>query len=183
MGARRGSLSARRQLAQSWPVSPSSPSSSIRSARLADRRRGNSHRYVTGAEAPLRSTSDTRSGPLRPEWALLNEVGTERENDRVGPIGRPELRDEGLHGLLDGVLGEDHRPSDLLVRVPLGEVLEELQLAGAQGVLRRSLRGPFRCGGRELGPTVEAARKRPRDRLLARSTAAGRLGERARLPR
>src|SRR5260370_14996565 len=107
MSAHRDALSPRRQLAQSWPVSTSSPSSSVRSARLADRRRGNSHGSVTGAEAPLRSTSDTRSGPRGPDRTSLNEVGTERQDDRVGPIGRAELGNEALHGLLHGVLGED----------------------------------------------------------------------------
>src|SRR5438093_5865017 len=62
------------------------------------------------------------------------------------PIGSTELRDEHLDPLLDGVLREDHRASDLLVGVTLGHVAEQLELARRQRLvcrffLGRSIRG------------------------------------------
>src|SRR5439155_14775352 len=50
----------------------------------------------------------------------------------MGPVGRPELRDERLDPLFHGVLGKNHRARDLLVGVALRQVAKELELAGRQ---------------------------------------------------
>src|SRR5206468_4909462 len=55
------------------------------------------------------------------------------------PIGSAEFRDEHLDALLDGVLREDHRASDLLVGVTLGHVAEQLKLARCQRLVCRFL--------------------------------------------
>src|SRR5438105_14517077 len=100
----------------------------------------------------------------------------------MGPVGRAELRDERLAGLLYGVLGQHHGPGDLLVRVALGEVLEELELPGAQGVLRRGRR-TFRprAVATDFRRVVEPARERPGDGLLDQVHGVVRLGECRRL--
>src|SRR5688572_16717248 len=46
----------------------------------------------------------------------------------MGSVGCSELGDERLDTLLDGVLGEHHRPRDLLIGVPLRQVTKELEL-------------------------------------------------------
>src|SRR5712692_3659477 len=57
------------------------------------------------------------------------------------PIGSAELRDQYLDALLDGVLREDHRTSDLFVGVTLSHVAKQLQLARRQRLVRRFFLG------------------------------------------
>ena len=92
--------------------------------------------------------------------SLLDQAAPERKHDRMGPVGGAELGDERLDTLLHRVVGEDHHPGDLLVRVALGEVAQQLPLARAQrighapgGACRLSRRAKsVRCRARALDP-------------------------------
>src|SRR5947209_19782905 len=55
----------------------------------------------------------------------------------MGTVGRAELRDEGLHALLDRVLRQHHGARDLLVCIPLREVTEKLELPRREGLAGR----------------------------------------------
>src|SRR5205085_7147818 len=87
--------------------------------------------------------------------ALFDEVAPYREDDRMGPIGGSELRDEGLHALLHRVLGEDHRARDLLIGVALGEVTQELELAWREWLAHRHRSSRLRVIAFRLGRLLD----------------------------
>src|SRR3954469_23908562 len=56
---------------------------------------------------------------------------------RLGPVGRVELAQDVLDVELDGALGDDERPGDVGVRLPLDHVLEHVVLATGQEIAQR----------------------------------------------
>jgi hypothetical protein len=100
----------------------------------------------------------------------------------MGAVGRTELRDQGLDCLLHRVLGEHHGSGDLLVRVPLGQILQKLELPGAECVLGGSFdRALWRGDRGRFGWVLEVGWERSGDRLLDQGDRVVWLRERRRL--
>src|SRR5437667_42869 len=75
-----------------------------------------------------------RPSPVAPPPGSLDEVPAKRLGHRGGPVRRPELLEDVLEVRLHGVGRDEQLVRDVLVRVPEGKELEDLDLSGRQGL-------------------------------------------------
>src|SRR5688572_11742996 len=120
-----------------------------------------------------------------PDLRRLDPALADRVHDRLGAVVHGELPQDARHVVLDGLLGDRERVGDLLVRLALRDVVEDLDLA------RRERREDVRRARPVYGELPEYREDARRDRRPAEdlliddelpgSNAADRIGELARL--
>src|SRR5215212_3479710 len=84
------------------------------------------------ATSAAASSSGVRTAATISVLGHLDPALAHRVDDGLGPVVHGELPEDRAHVVLDGLLADRQRVGDLLVRHSLGDVVEDLDLAGRE---------------------------------------------------